>query len=117
MAMIAAPIGTAAGSPNWGEVRRELDRFGPTGEVPEFRCGTGLWTLELTRRAAEVTAVDASPEVLEIGHDRLERAGHETPVRYVRPTPSRLAPQEGLRRGLFFGFWLSHVPPERFAAF
>jgi SAM-dependent methyltransferase len=116
MATTAAPIGTAAGSPNWGEVRRELDRFGPTGEVPELRCGTGLWTLELTRRAAEVTAVDASPEVLEIDRDRLERAGHETPVRYIRPTSSTGAPRGPTTRP-FFGFWLSHVPPERFAAF
>ncbi len=46
MATTAAPIGVAAGSPNWGQVCRELDRFGPTGEVPELRCGTGLWTLE-----------------------------------------------------------------------
>ena len=26
------------------QVRRELDGFGPTGEVLELACGTGLWT-------------------------------------------------------------------------
>ncbi len=52
------------------EVRRELARFRPTGEVLEIACGTGLWTAELARYADRVTAVDASPEVLEINRAR-----------------------------------------------
>ena len=98
------------------QVRRELDRFGPTGEVLELACGTGLWTVELARHAAGVTAVDASPEVLEINRARLAEAGHGTPVRYIGADLFDWRP-DGAYEAVFFGFWLSHVPPERFEAF
>ncbi len=97
-------------------VRQELDRFGPTGRVLELACGTGLWTVELARHAASITAVDASPEVLDINRARLQEARSEVPVRYVRADLFDWRPDEAYD-GVFFGFWLSHVPPGRFAAF
>jgi SAM-dependent methyltransferase len=97
-------------------VRRELDRFGPTGEVLELACGTGLWTVELARRAAGITAVDASPEVLDINRARLQEAGPGTPVSYVLADLFDWSPEKAYD-GVFLGFWLSHVPPGRFAAF
>jgi ubiquinone/menaquinone biosynthesis C-methylase UbiE len=98
------------------QVRRELDRFRPTGEVLELACGTGLWTVELARHAAGVTAVDASPEVLEINRARLQEFRPEIPVRYVRADLFDWRPDDSYDV-VFFGFWLSHVPPRRFAAF
>jgi SAM-dependent methyltransferase len=98
------------------EVRRELDRFRPAGKVLELACGTGLWTVELARRAHSVTAVDASPEVLEINRARLKEAGRETRVHYVGADLFDWRPDEEYD-AVFFGFWLSHVPPARFAAF
>jgi len=97
-------------------VRQELDRFGPAGRVLELACGTGLWTVELARHAAGITAVDASPEVLAINRARLQDARPEVPVRYVRADLFDLIPDDAYDV-VFFGFWLSHVPPERFAAF
>ncbi len=97
-------------------VRQELDRFGPTGKVLELACGTGLWTVDLARHAAGITAVDASPEVLDINRARLQEARSEVPVRYVRADLFDWRPDEAYD-GVFFGFWLSHVPPGRFAAF
>jgi SAM-dependent methyltransferase len=99
-----------------GQVRRELDRFGPTGKVLELACGTGLWTVELARHAAGITAVDASPEVLEINRARLQESRPELPVRYVRADLFEWSPDDAYDV-VFFGFWLSHVPPGRFAAF
>jgi SAM-dependent methyltransferase len=85
--------------------------------VLELACGTGLWTVELTRHAAGITAVDASPEVLDINRARLqEAAGREVPVSYVRADLFGWRPEESYDV-VFFGFWLSHVPPGRFAAF
>jgi cyclopropane fatty-acyl-phospholipid synthase-like methyltransferase len=84
--------------------------------VLELACGTGLWTVELARHATGVTAVDASPEVMEINRARLREAGHETSVRYVRADLFDWRPDD-LYDAVFFGFWLSHVPPERFEAF
>ncbi|MDQ4127766.1 MAG: class I SAM-dependent methyltransferase [Actinomycetota bacterium] len=98
------------------EVRRELDRFRPGGEVLELACGTGLWTVELARHAAGVTAVDASPEVLKINRARLKESRTGTPIRYVRADLFDWLP-DGAYDVVFFGFWLSHVPPGRFAAF
>jgi len=98
------------------QVRDELDRFGPTGKVLELACGTGLWTVELARHAAGITAVDASPEVLEINRARLEEDHRESPVRYVRADLFDWSPDDAYDV-VFFGFWLSHVPPERFDAF
>ena len=97
-------------------VRQELDRFGPIGRVLELACGTGLWTVELARHAASITAVDASPEVLAINRARLQEARQEVPVRYVRADLFDWRPDDAYDV-VFFGFWLSHVPPGRFAAF
>jgi ubiquinone/menaquinone biosynthesis C-methylase UbiE len=98
------------------EIRRELDRFGPKGRVLELACGTGLWTARLARHATSVTAVDASPEVLEINRARLREFGHETSVRHVEADLFGWSP-DAAYDAVFFGFWLSHVPPERFEAF
>ena len=61
-----------------------------------------------------ITAVDASPEVLDINRARLQET--EVPVRYVRADLFDWRPEEAYDVA-FFGFWLSHVPPGRFAAF
>jgi SAM-dependent methyltransferase len=101
-------------------IRRELGRFGPKGRVLELACGTGLWTEELARHATSVTAVDASPEVLGINRSRLREAGRETSVRYVEADLFGWRPDaayDAAYDAVFFGFWLSHVPPGRFEAF
>ena len=100
----------------FAEIRQELGRFGPTGRVLELACGTGLWTVELVRHATSVTAVDASPEVLGINRARLREAGREATVRYVETDLFDWRP-DAAYDAVFFGFWLSHVPPERFEAF
>ena len=82
----------------------------------ELACGTGLWTVELARHASSVTAVDASPEVLEINRARLRETGRETRVRYVGADLFGWRADDAYDL-IFFGFWLSHVPPGRFSAF
>jgi len=84
--------------------------------VLELACGTVLWMVELARHATSVTAVDASPEVLEINYARLREAGRETAVRYVEADLFGWRP-DAAYDAVSFGFWLSHVPPERFEAF
>jgi ubiquinone/menaquinone biosynthesis C-methylase UbiE len=98
------------------DIRQKLGRFRPAGRVLELACGTGLWTVDLARHATSVTAVDASPEVLEINRARLREAGRETAVRYVEADLFDWRP-DAAYDAVFFGFWLSHVPPERFEAF
>ncbi len=72
--------------------------------------------VDLARHATSVTAVDASPEVLGINRARLREAGRETAVRYVAADLFDWRP-DAAYDAVFFGFWLSHVPPERFERF
>lgn len=94
------------------ELRAAIDAFRPSGDVLELACGPGTWTPGLLRTAASVTAVDASPEMLARA---AERVGTDR-VRFLR---SDLFDWEPDRRydAVFFGFFLSHVPPDRFASF
>ena len=98
--------------PGGGELARALEAFRPTGRVLELACGPGVWTGQLLRHATEVTAVDASPEMLAAA---AARAGSDR-VRFVRADLFDWVPDRRYDV-VFFGFWLSHVPPERFDAF
>ena len=78
----------------------------------ELACGTGLFTRRLAPRIARVTAIDASREVLAINRARVVADN----VRYVEADLFEWQPRERYDV-VFFSFWLSHVPEERFAAF
>lgn len=95
-----------------GEVTSALDAFTPRGAVLEFACGTGLWTQHLARYAASVTALDSSPEVLVLNRARVA----DPKVRYMEADLFNWQPDRQYDV-VFFSFWLSHVPPERFEAF
>ena len=87
--------------------------FQPTGDVVELPCGTGAWTAQLLRHADELTAVDFSPEMLELAG---RRVGHDPRVRFVLADLFTWRPDRRYDV-VFFGFWISHVPMERFDAF
>lgn len=89
-----------------------LSAFRPAGRVLELACGTGIWSEQLLPFASRLTAVDGSPEMLAINAARLR----STLVRYVEADLFEWQPGEQFDT-VFFGFWLSHVPPERFAEF
>jgi ubiquinone/menaquinone biosynthesis C-methylase UbiE len=94
------------------QLETALERFGPAGGVLELACGTGLWTERLVACADEVTAVDGSPEMLELCRARVGDAR----VSYVHADLFAWEPDTTYDL-CFFGFWLSHVPEERFEAF
>lgn len=94
--------------------------------VLELACGTGLFTRLIAPRVARLTAIDASTEVIEINRARVG-AGN---VDYVQADLFAWRPKQplgfgGIRKGnslarydaIFFSFWLSHVPEQRFAEF
>ncbi len=82
------------------------------GDVLELACGTGRWTPVLAARARSVTAVDAAPEMIAIARQRVG----DLPVEFLTADLFGWQPPRRYDT-VFFGFWLSHVPPERFAAF
>jgi 2-polyprenyl-3-methyl-5-hydroxy-6-metoxy-1,4-benzoquinol methylase len=94
------------------ELAAALDAFRPEGSVLELACGPGVWTGQLLRHATEITAVDASPEMLRIASARID--GER--VRFVQANIFDWEPDQRYDV-VFFGSWLSHVPLERFASF
>jgi demethylmenaquinone methyltransferase/2-methoxy-6-polyprenyl-1,4-benzoquinol methylase len=94
------------------EVQAVLERHAPYGRVLELACGTGWWTEQLAHHAERIMAVDASPEVIEINRQRVQRAK----VTYDIADLFAWKPRERYDL-VFFSFWLSHVPSERFAPF
>jgi len=86
----------------------------PLGDVLELACGTGIWTRRLAAVADHITAVDASPETLAINRSRT--GAGPTPVEYVEADLFSWQPGATFDT-VFFSFWISHVPQERFADF
>jgi SAM-dependent methyltransferase len=104
------------------EVQVALERFEPAGDVLELACGTGLWTAHLAPLAGRMTAVDASPEMLELNRERMadpradDQRVDDQRVEYIEADLFDWEPTRTYDV-CFFSFWLSHVPEERFAAF
>ena len=98
--------------PGGDELTDALNAFQPRGSVLELACGPGVWTGQLLRYAADVTAVDASPEMLAIAATRVSTER----VRFIRADLFTWRPDRRYDV-VFFGFWLSHVPAERFESF
>jgi SAM-dependent methyltransferase len=94
------------------EVAAALEAFRPRGQILELACGTGIWTERLLPFASALTALDGSPEVIALNAARLR----SDRVRYITADIFKWKP--GTRfNTVFFSFWLSHVPPERFVGF
>ncbi len=106
----------AAHNFQWGAeldaVRSALERARPFGKCLELACGTGLWTACLAAGAADLTAIDASPETIALNRTKIGNA----PVQYVVADLFEWWPPETYDF-VFFGFWLSHVPAQQFNRF
>lgn len=94
------------------EVRGELRSAKPKGSILELACGTGLWTQLLMPFAARITAVDSSKEMIALNKERVKN----NRVQYHIANIFNFEPEEKFDF-IFFGFWLSHVPPEKFESF
>jgi ubiquinone/menaquinone biosynthesis C-methylase UbiE len=94
------------------QVMQALHAIGPVDEVLELACGTGIWTEQLLRIGQHITALDASPEVMEVNREKLKADN----VSYEQADLFQWEPTQPVDL-VFFGFWLSHVPPEQLDAF
>lgn len=109
----------AEATARWNEEVAEVDaalaRASLAGDVLELACGTGWWTERLARTARRLTCIDASTETIELNRTRLRGAGLALPEYRVADlfawTPDQTYD------AVFFSFWLSHVPLDRFASF
>ena len=94
------------------EVERSLDALLPADHILELACGPGYWTERLAAAAGQLTAVDAAPEVVALNRQR-NLGDH---VQYVEADIFEWAPDRAYDL-VFFGFWISHVPADRFETF
>jgi SAM-dependent methyltransferase len=86
------------------EAEAALEVLAPAGTVLELAAGTGIWTRKLVRLAQRVVAVDANAETLAL---------NTSEAHLVRADVFEWRPAESFDL-VFFSFWLSHVPEERF---
>lgn len=94
------------------KVSNALRSLGKFDRVLELAAGTGNWTGQLAEMANHVTAIDASEEMLEINYSKSKTAH----VHYQQADLFEWEPTEQYDL-VFFGFWLSHVPPNEVADF
>ncbi len=94
-------------------IRDALRAFDPRGRVLEIAAGTGQWTGILADHATELVVTDASPEMLVLNAAKVGERAHVQ--RAVADAFSLPASHDF--DVVLFGFFLSHVPPARFAAF
>jgi trans-aconitate methyltransferase len=99
--------------PGGDELEAAIEAFQPRGDVLELACGPGGWTELILRHAGTITAIDASPEMLSIASRRVRQ---DPRVRFVTADIFDWTPDQTFDV-VFFGFWLSHVPLERFDSF
>src|SRR5689334_5242603 len=52
-------------------VKHALHRLGTVDRILELACGTGIWTQELLTIGNQITAIDASSEMIEINRHKL----------------------------------------------
>jgi demethylmenaquinone methyltransferase/2-methoxy-6-polyprenyl-1,4-benzoquinol methylase len=89
------------------ELEERLRIFAPRGDVLELAAGTGIWTRRLVPTADRVLAIDANAETLALNTPAAELVVADI-FEWKPPQQFDL---------VFFSFWLSHVPEERFNEF
>jgi demethylmenaquinone methyltransferase/2-methoxy-6-polyprenyl-1,4-benzoquinol methylase len=113
-------------------VQKALYSLPRAASILELAGGTGIWTKELMNLGDHVTVVDASREVIVINQKKLENRSPQPPphhLEYMKPDGKAVVQVDFVQADLFawepdraydmvfFGFWLSHVPPERLDGF
>ena len=90
-------------------IERWLPAFFADARVLEIACGTGYWTQFIAPVAANVVAIDAARETLEIARDRVRA----TNVQFRVGDAYELSSDVATFDAAFGGFWFSHIPKAR----
>jgi SAM-dependent methyltransferase len=93
-------------------IREAIRALDLRGRVLELAAGTGQWSGLLADCADELLVTDASPEMLAIHRAKL---GELPNLR--REVADAFAARHTRFDAVFFGFFLSHVPPTHFERF
>jgi demethylmenaquinone methyltransferase/2-methoxy-6-polyprenyl-1,4-benzoquinol methylase len=82
-------------------------------QVLEVACGTGYWTERISHTAKRIVATDIAEEPMALARSK----AYGCPVELRVADAYALDPRLGVFDGAFAGFWWSHVPLSRRAAF
>lgn len=96
----------------FARARELLQQLGPCEQMLELACGTGAWTRALLPLGGELTAIDASSEMLALARRKVGNAL----VKFQQADLFLWQPSQQYDL-VFFANWLSHVPPRRLDAF
>jgi demethylmenaquinone methyltransferase/2-methoxy-6-polyprenyl-1,4-benzoquinol methylase len=96
----------------FARARDLLQQQAPVEQILELACGTGSWTRALLPLGRELTAIDASPEMLSLARQKVGNAV----VKFQQVDLFQWQPRQQYDL-VFFANWLSHVPPQRLDAF
>ena len=96
----------------FARARELLRQHAPWEQMLELACGTGTWTRALLPLGQELTAIDASPEMLSLARQKVGNAL----VQFQQADLFQWQPTQQYDL-VFFANWLSHVPPQRLDAF
>jgi demethylmenaquinone methyltransferase/2-methoxy-6-polyprenyl-1,4-benzoquinol methylase len=96
----------------FARARDLLQQHAPVEQILELACGTGTWTRALLPLGRELTAIDASPEMLALARQKVGNAI----VQFQQADLFQWLPRQQYDL-VFFANWLSHVPPQRLDAF
>ena len=107
----ATPVGDTL-AVHGSAIRRALEGFAANGDVLEIACGTGNATKVLVQTAGHLTALDPSPEVIDIARAKVANDS----VTYVCADIFRWEPDR-VYDCVVFTYWLSHVPRDLFEEF
>ncbi|MGA2886512.1 MAG: methyltransferase domain-containing protein [Terracidiphilus sp.] len=96
---------SAIGKAQRAQVSREIERcFSPLSHVLELNCGTGEDALALAHRGVSVSAYDASPEMVRMASQRLQRSSLSSNVQFAVLRNEHLSRLEGTFDGAFSNF-------------
>ena len=96
----------------FARARDLLQQLAPCERMLELACGTGTWTRALLPLGHELTAIDASPEMLALARQKVGNAS----VQFQQADLFAWQPRQQYDL-VFCANWLSHVPPQRLNAF
>jgi len=83
-------------------------------DVLEVACGTGYWTQFIAKSARSIVATDINPEVFAIAR---QKEFGSCRVRFLESDAYSLSKIEASFTAGFHGFWWSHIPNQKIAAF
>ena len=95
-------------------LKTSIPRILQNHDVLEIACGTGYWTQRIARTAKRIVATDVAPEPMALARAK-DYGG--CPVEFRHADAYALDESLGAFDAAFAGFWWSHVPLSRRAAF